>query len=341
MNMTTSVIHTTSKPRRGFSLVELLIVILIIALIIAIVLPALSHTRTLARRAATTNLMNGVSQACSQFQLSERRLPGYFSAKDMGSKENLRRGFTAMENVMFDLAGGVLPPSAGVQPYYGPTTANMVSYDPDMVGVAQAGSKAYFTPPAKYFRFQDGLDGGLKASSVPEHIARVRDLVDAEGTPLLFWGKDDMAVKPVATLDDFAQAHSGSPTAGPAWFYWSCNGAFLNGTAVGTKGKDETTLSLLGTANIANVLVCMGAMLGNPSAPNNIANTGAALLPTSARGQFIIQSAGADAVYLGRDDKGGKMLTTPGVLSYDLNFRSQPSSDVMKDFDDILVPGGG
>ena len=55
-----------SRPlsRRGFSLIELLIVILIITLVIAIVLPALGATRKAARKAATTSLMGQIQQAC-------------------------------------------------------------------------------------------------------------------------------------------------------------------------------------------------------------------------------------------------------------------------------------
>src|SRR5205809_5697872 len=93
--------------RRAFSLIELMIVILIIAMIIAIVVPALGHARKGARNAATRNLMVQVEQACSSFQLSERRLPGYFSVRDLGSGStgNGAQGFTGMENVMFDIAG--------------------------------------------------------------------------------------------------------------------------------------------------------------------------------------------------------------------------------------------
>ena len=54
----------------------------------------------------------------------------------------------------------------------------------------------------------------------------------------------------------------------------------------------------------------------------------------------VIQSAGSDGVYVGKEERGGK-IATGGALSYGLNFRGSPSSDIMADFDDILVAGGG
>ena len=87
----------------------------------------------------------------------------------------------------------------------------------------------------------------------------------------------------------------------------------------------------------------MLALLGNPNAPTYVPTGAAAAtdcLPTSARGQFVIQSAGADCVYLSKEDKGA-VLANNFLLNYSSTFRSQPSSDLMKDFDDIIIAGGG
>jgi prepilin-type N-terminal cleavage/methylation domain-containing protein len=98
--------------RPAFTLVELLIVVSIIALLIALLLPALGGVRQSARRAATETLMREVLTATTAFQAANNRMPGYFSAIDMASGENITganaRGMTMMENILLDLAGGVV-----------------------------------------------------------------------------------------------------------------------------------------------------------------------------------------------------------------------------------------
>jgi prepilin-type N-terminal cleavage/methylation domain-containing protein len=347
---------TTRRNRqpRAFSLIELMIVILIIAMIIAIVVPALGHARKAARKSASQELMVQVEQACTSFQLSERRMPGYFSAKDMGSTLNGTQGFTGMENVMFDLGGGVVAPGSAPSPppQYpgafrcgpGTTAATQVWYSTDQVGVAQGSNKAYFTPPAKYFKSQDPNSGaiGMKIAD-PATNMYVKDLVDAEGTPILLWAADPMSVQPVAAPTDFAALNT---QAGPARFYWNTNAAFLNSAACGDKRIDQTTKSLIGSGNTtgtppANITSLMG-ILGNPSSPQNLTPPSGPILPTAGRGAFILQSAGSDATFVGKDERGGKTANNLGTtLDFGLNFRSSPSSDLMKDFDDIIVAGGG
>jgi prepilin-type N-terminal cleavage/methylation domain-containing protein len=345
---------TTRQSRRAFSLIELLIVILIISLVIALVLPALAATRKGARNAATRNLMVQVSQACSSFQLSERKLPGYFTEQEMGSQENGGsptgvdgRGFTEMENVMFDLAGGVTITDSAHPAWYGPTAGHMVTYDKDMVGVASAGSKAYFTPPTKYYKFQNNVDGGDKSldpSLALYHKEGLRDLVDAEGTPILMWRVDQVATQPVVAVTDFAKQNT---TGGLARFYWSANSAFLKSGACGAKRRDQLANSLIGGGNgsgspPANAASLAG-VLGNPSSPVNV--TANPILPSAPRGQFVIHAAGSDAMFLakadapGAGDRGGKLVTN-NTIDYGLNFRGQPAKDLMSDFDDIMISGG-
>ena len=179
------------------------------------------------------------------------------------------RGFTGMENVMLDLAGGVV--ASATPGTYGPTTAHMVNYDPSLVGVAQAGSKVYFTPPAKNFKKQDGVEGGTKIA-IPLHVTWVPDVIDAEGTPLLMWMADPMAIQPINSTPDFAARNKLFPLQLPSRFYWTSNAAFLSsGASVGEKRVDEFNKSLLTMSN-ANLLVSMIGVLGNPSSPNNVTN---------------------------------------------------------------------
>src|SRR5262249_53760757 len=105
--------RSPSAPRRAFTLVELLIVIIIIAVVIAIVFPALRGARDASKKAGTQAMFGELGSASGQFILDTRRTPGYFSPTERGDTANGDRGFTAMENVMLDLAGGIVTPAPG------------------------------------------------------------------------------------------------------------------------------------------------------------------------------------------------------------------------------------
>jgi prepilin-type N-terminal cleavage/methylation domain-containing protein len=55
------------SPRRGFTLVEILIVVLVIAILLSLLLPALAHLRRKGRIAATNELMQHVSDALAKY----------------------------------------------------------------------------------------------------------------------------------------------------------------------------------------------------------------------------------------------------------------------------------
>ena len=62
--------HTTSQLRRGFTLIEILVVVGIIALLIGILLPALSKVQERARMTQTMGLMQEFAKACDAFSRS-------------------------------------------------------------------------------------------------------------------------------------------------------------------------------------------------------------------------------------------------------------------------------
>lgn len=382
--------------RPAFTIVELIVVILIIIIISAILLPALGGARNVAKKTATQNLIQQLLAGAARFEQDQRRLPGYFSPTEMGNVDQnpdsgtgSGRGMSAMENIMLDLAGGIVLRSTGgtgggggggsappeiilpenLAERVGPikdTLADRVDVDTSKIGVSYNGFAPYFVPDNKFYQpqFSRGSDRQAQNSAPPHSDMSTRpkmqlpDVIDAFGVPILAWVMDDTATQPIATEQDFARKSSGAPSgAGTrARFYWNSNSAFLSANAVGPKFVNMPVESLIGSsASDGDRNASLTGLLGNPGYPDDRTKSVGDILPTAARGRFIIHSAGVDGVYLGRKDDGAKHAIGTGTakkLSYGLNFKNkndtdlldskdQPTTiDVLEDFDDIVVSGG-
>lgn len=369
---------TFHSRRRGFSLIELLTVIAIIMLILAIVFPVLATVRRTARTADTKNLMVNFLQGVTRFQTDKARLPGYFSAKEMGSSDNRQvRGFSSMQNIMLDLSGGVAPAGStapeivdAVGPLSDP--AQQIKVNPTLIGSGTKGSKAYYQPPARNLRLQDGSEGGDRFGVTANK--RVPELVDAFQTPILAWRIDETFVSPIKTIGDFVADTSTTPSR----FYWGQNAAFLS-TAATSVGRERINMgdqSLIGGGNASGspggFIHSLGGFLGSPSSPLNLsaAVTNAKdLLPAAARGTIVLHSAGENAIFLGRsgiknsgkDRPGGDLASTKtgadaNCLYYGFNYfrpsdsgadtrradesGANTSTDLLVNFDDLVMSGG-
>jgi prepilin-type N-terminal cleavage/methylation domain-containing protein len=329
---------------RAFTLIELMVVILIIAVVIAILIPTVGGARTAAKRSATQRLMTNITDAAGQFENDERRLPGYFAERDMGSSYNAQTaGMSSMQNVMLDLIGRP-PTSAAPSPNavkVGPVAATQIDLDCEMFGVSSNGSKQYFTPDPKFYTYQvngtqqiaDITTGHSRAAGDPKQM---KSVVDAWGLPLLAWRQDETYTNPVTTRNDFVRPTSDGAN-GPSRFYWASNACFLEapaagngfnqpltvtdmantgavkGSMIGADGVGATTCSTSGIRSLA-------ALLGNPSYPVPGANPSQApRFPAAARGKFMVQSAGPDGYYLGNKDRGRKQVSV-GWVDYEFNF---------------------
>src|SRR5262249_22772532 len=111
-----------ATPRRGFTLVELVVVIAILALLIGPPLPAVQKGREAAGRAKCANNLKQIALACLHYESAHSYLPpggGAFGDADQGSlhvhilpymeQDNLYREIRRFPNIRTALAGGVLP----------------------------------------------------------------------------------------------------------------------------------------------------------------------------------------------------------------------------------------
>lgn len=335
----------------AFSLLELLVVLFIIALVVSILFPVLGGARESARRAATLSQIQNLTQASKQFELDNRRLPGYFAPNVMGANTNAIRGFTQMQNIMLDLAGGITSAAAdgvAVIDDVGPqtTAANNVTVDIGQIGAPTGkggtSSKSYYAPDRASLIVQD-KPGQVVAGT---NNVKLPHVVDAFGTPLLAWAADETVT---INKDNFAAKDTGTTINGPYAFYWAQNAGILSGDAVGKKARKQIYIpgddnpatnipfSLLG-ANRPDPLLpkTMMGVFGHPSYPiPNITPEA----PSAALGKIVFHSAGSDGYYLGSQERGGRIANgnqppDTGAIKYGTN------SDNKVDFDDLIIGAG-
>jgi prepilin-type N-terminal cleavage/methylation domain-containing protein len=351
-----------SRKGAAFTLIELLVVLVIIGVIIAIVLPALGIVRTISRKSATDGMLRQITNAVGAFQNDHKRLPGYFNARDMAHPENAdpsgaTGGFSAMQNLMLELAGFQQVPSGGV--LIGPRATAQVMAEPNSIGVGGEGLKAYWVPDRRHLTPQNETSGQQVGTGPNMAWPSV---VDEWQNPILAWAKDETAVGQAKNLQQFAKIQLSSPQDAPAQFYWAPNAAFLQATAFGKRATNQAADSAIGL-NATNQDRSLAGMLGNPNDPCKSANPpdpvlGIYSVPGSPRAPFMVQSAGADGVFVGKNDRGYKPFSALGFIDYRLTFapdvNTPPSAtnqwtdkndkptnrDVMTPFDDVLVHGG-
>jgi len=349
-----------SRSGRGFSITELLVVIFVIALIIAITVPALSSARASAKRTETSQLLSTLANGVAQFQLDENRQPGYFSVQDMGHSENATEGFSAMQNIMLEMLGGIVPENTPDAPNIirvGPRSGNAakVKVDRNQINLAQPGGRKLYWASLGAKVFERGDESGLPAdTSTVRRLGftpgntnlpgnqQIREIVDAFGSPVLAWAADESIRTPVNTVDDFARIDSDSQPI-RSRFYWNSNAAFLaNGVQVGTQAKFQYDVS----SGVINSLISgqrsdvdrqrtLAGLLGNPGSPLNPTDpTVTNILPSAPLASITFHAAGRDAYYLGATNAGAKQAGPSGapVLDYGKVLRDK----LVEKFDDVV-----
>ncbi|MBL0869939.1 MAG: type II secretion system protein [Phycisphaerales bacterium] len=337
--------------RPAFSIVELLVVFFIIGMVLSILVPAISGVRQSARKASTSALMKDLQTASNQFSADRNgTTPGYFSPQQMGSRDNRDRGFTAMQNVLLDLAGGVV--SNGTRNLSDPCSdaGAIIEVGPEAgadkvvrVSLNAIGSptkdlsrgtdvRAYFNPAQSGFvKF---CTTESRATNVDDHRA-LPELVDAWGNPILAWQRDDRGGASSAFAAEDSQT--------VARFYWNSNAGILNARAVGRSLRDHNQYaagglySLIGggamSSSPQNVVGNSGnsgalaALLGNPAFP--VPGNPSPAQPASARGGLVFHSAGIDGWFLSSEDKGARAVQQ--------QLRYTPIDDPISLFDDVVI----
>jgi len=349
-----------THPRRGFSLLELLVVIAIVFLIITLVVPFLGGAQNIARATQTQSILKEFGQAVDAFRLDrDQDLPGVFDVVEMNRNENQMTGFSAMENALLVLSGGLTYGAqvAGETFNFGPTAdarnENMQQMRwaiPSRIGLSTDANPAYFRPDPRF------LERGVAPGELPT-------FVDGWGTPLLLWVENRQAPSNVTTPNQFALDSSGATGNAVARYYRTSNSRFLNSQGLGRIGRSQvdTTgdFSLIGgSVSGATLSVRLTGFLGNPAYPNQLANP-ANTLPTQGRGQMVVHSAGIDGIYFSSGDNGARRIGAnasagfaypsnffpPGATSANQRFigdNGQPATqDLVSVFDDIIFSIGG
>lgn len=345
MNMQNTRTNDSRLAPRAFTLIELLTVIAILAIVIGIILPIMGSARTAAKKADIRVLMSGLAQATAAFENDQRRLPGYFSPRQMGDPLNAGRGFNMMDNILIDLVGGITTQAANGTSILtvGPTPTNTVTIDLTAMGATTqnrtgAISKSYLAMDAKRYVAQDAATGA-RASNVAAH-SLIPALIDSFGSPILAWVGDD-----VPSLGGFADIDTTLAAPNGARFYQVQNAGFLNATALGKLKEDQRSdtgankrgsalclIQATGGGTAVTAVQCvktLEALLGNASQP---VPASATPKPLGIRAPIVFHSAGPDGLYVGLKDKGARA----GFAAY------TPNQDPFggANFDDLIGNAG-
>lgn len=354
-----------TRTTRAFSLVELLVVLTIISIVIGVLIPSLRAARNSARASASQSVIRDVSSAAQRFKIDNKRDPGYFSATDMGSAANVTSGFSGMQNVILDLAGGVTTASGGaILTSVGPINTGQVNVDVGLIGATNnaptsaaniASVGGYYIPDRKYFEVVKGRysNGGeqFNPESLPTSAgnARMPDLVDAFGQPILAWVADPRKTPRFVARDSSAE---------PARFYWNSNSTYLRSSSLGREGRPQVFIdmatpgSLIGSAGLGAATPpahavsgtgefgSLASLLGNPAFAEpgaSPADPARAILP---RGTLTFHSAGRDGIYLNALDAGSRKWAIDASGAIGANGMRIPSNgtDPLLDYDDIVQP---
>lgn len=316
------------EPRRGFTLVELLVVIGIIALLVGLLLPALAAVRVKGKITQTKSLMKNLGDAVDSFVLTHNRQPGALSARQHASDSNNYLEMSGTENALLELMGGLSP--NGVDEF---DIAGVHVWRDDIgLGPVIDGAKydSYFKPNARDLYYVKGQIGQADVdNNLPQDgVIALPDLIDSFGAPIIFWSNSGSKPKGLGKISGRPavvafNVQSGN-TAQAAPYYYSSFQSYVNSPKlyVGSGGGspvDQHTQSYLAES---------GSSISGPALQLAQAIASHPTLDSVARGGYIMISAGKDLIYFSKEQ-------------VDKPQDNNRWSDVdLKRFDDIVQFGG-
>lgn len=352
-----------STARRAFTLVELLIVIAIIGILIGILIPALGGARDTARKSSTTALMTSVSTAINQFRAQNGRLPGHFSQSELAQSTE-SSGLTQMENALLELAGGLDPDAAASENYVFTVTigGRMAVINTLKVGAKDGpgflnlgakfqstGSRVGNTPVEG--GWIEGTSGLAPARPNADQIGtaeiftnqdkyQMPDIIDSYGKPVMLWSKNESHGTNPAPAFALLNAPPTSSPARQGLYYWRTNFGYLG--SVGTTQTRQTRLSAIGSITPdTQRLRSLRAALGHPAFPVEFGSVGDpdSLVPASARGDYVLHSAGRDAIFLESKDAITEYRYLPKGIDAPAAWLQETGWRRIEDSDDLFLSG--
>ena len=348
--------HNISQPRRGFTLIEIMVVIGIIALLIGILLPALSKVQERAKVTQTMGLMQEFAKACDAFQQEFGRYPGLVPEEILANDPQI----SGTENALLELmGGGVRKNDVDTSTYTNTTTGYSAegwveltftpTGQPDFkvkINIGKMGEgpringkqyPPFFAPKAAELRPIEGQKFGNPRATGESAAGKIPDLVDSWGNPIIFLraarnvgplagGENDRAQFLVLSTDvkvyGAMDPYMGSDGLGDL---------SLPQTKTAASGSESYCLFDFETDAVTKKKLLAQFLrhpgFGDPDKP----------LSGTPRGKYLLISAGKDGIYFSRIDGLGNK-TTPVTSTVILSKEGLAGLD---NWDDIRLFGGG
>lgn len=316
------------EPRRGFTLVELLVVIGIIALLVGLLLPALAAVREKGKITQTKTLMKNFGDAVDSFELTHNRKPGALSERQLASDSNNYLRLSGTENALLELVGGLSPNGgdefdiAGIH----------VWRDDIGLGPVINGTKygSYFKPNPRDLYYVRGQLGQTDVeNNLPQDgVVALPDLIDSFGAPIIFWansgskskGLRDISGRPAVVAFNVQSGNTNQA----APYYYSSFQSYANSDKLSVGGGGGSPVD----QHTRSYLAESGSSITGPALQLAQAIASHPTLDSVPRGGYILMSAGKDLIYFSKEQ-------------VDKPQENNRWSDAdLKRFDDIVQYGG-